>query len=78
MTQLNQRIAKLEAATAGVTGAPRVIRLLCSQGQEDAAHQLALAEGWDEKSNDICIIRQMVSMTGKPSAPFAQVMSKSW
>ena len=49
----------------------RVIRLVCNDGEEAAAVAMAKAEGYDESSGDICVIRLIVSTAGDKRSPMA-------
>lgn len=82
---LDSRINRLEAAFADPRDRTpkRVIRIVTSDQEEEAALELAKAEGWDPEGDDICVIR-LVKLTAawKEVAPAGSgqpcVLSKNW
>lgn len=77
---LHTRLARLEEKAAPKAKEPaRVIRLVTSQEEYEAALELAKAEGYDPEGGDIAIIRLIVPAPGQPPVDCpARVSSKSW
>ena len=67
MKTLSTRLAALERQLPRPQS-HRVIRLVCNDGDEAAAHALAKAKGFDE-AGDTCIIRRIVPAPGQSCAP---------
>lgn len=67
MKALSTRLAALERQLPRPQS-HRVIRLVCNDGDEAAAHALAKAKGFDE-AGDTYIIRRIVPAPGQSCAP---------
>lgn len=77
---LHTRLARLEEKALPKAKEPaRVIRLVTSQEEYEAALELAKAEGYDAEGGDIAIIRIVVPAPGQPPVDCPpRVSSKSW